>query len=90
MKRDVAWVVERCLTYRQVKAEHHRPHGQLQPLEIPLWKWDQISMDFITKLPRTARGVDAIWVIVDRLMKSAHLLAISESSYTEKLDEFYV
>ncbi|XP_052627225.1 uncharacterized protein LOC128133734, partial [Lactuca sativa] len=71
-------------------AEHQRPHGKLQPLEIPEWKWEQITMDFITKLPRTARGVDAIWVIVDRLTKSAHFLAISESSSAEKLAEIYV
>ncbi|XP_052622433.1 uncharacterized protein LOC128127784, partial [Lactuca sativa] len=90
MKRDVAWFVERCLTCRKVKAEHQRPHGKLQPLEIPEWKWEQITMDFITKLPRTARGVDAIWVIVDRLTKSAHFLAISESSSAEKLAEIYV
>ena len=49
-----AWVVERCLTCRQVKAEHQHSHGKLQPLEVPHWKWEQISMDFITKLPRTA------------------------------------
>ena len=90
MKRDVAWFVERCLTCRRVKAEHQRPHGMLQPLEVPKWKWEQITMDFITKLPRTARGVDAIWVIVDRLTKSAHFLAISESSLAEKLAEVYV
>ena len=75
--------VERGLTCRRVKAEHQRPHGKLQPLEVPEWKWEQITMDFITKLPRTARGVDAIWVIVDRLTKSAHFLAISESFSAE-------
>ncbi|CAH1435415.1 unnamed protein product [Lactuca virosa] len=84
MKRDVAWFVERCLTCRRVKAEHQRPHGKLQPLEVPQWKWEKISMDFITKFPRTARGVDAIWVIVNRLTKSAHFLAISESSSAER------
>lgn len=71
MKRGVAWVAERCLTCRWVKAEHQHPHGPLQPLEIPQWKWEQISIDFITKLPRTVYGVDAIWVIVDPLTKSA-------------------
>ena len=60
IKRDVTWVVERCLTCRRVKAEHQRSHGPLQPLEIPQWKWEHISKDFITKLPRIARGVDAI------------------------------
>ena len=90
MKRDVAWYVERCLTCRRVKAEHQRPHGKLQPLEVPQWKWEQISMDFITKLSRPARSVDAIWVIVDRLTKSAHFLAISESSSAERLVEMYI
>ena len=85
MKRGVAWFVERCLTCRRVKAEHQRPHGKLQPLEIPEWKWEQITMDFITKFPRTTRGADAIWVIVDKLTKSAHFLAISESSSAERL-----
>ena len=60
MKRDVAWYVERCLTYRKVKAEHQRPHGKMQPLDIPMWKWEDITLDFITTLPRTACGVDAI------------------------------
>ncbi|KAL4555554.1 hypothetical protein LXL04_038176 [Taraxacum kok-saghyz] len=88
MKRDVARYVEECLTCRKVKAEHQRPHGKLQPLEIPVWKWEHITMDLITKLPKTPRGVDAIWVVVDRLTKSAHFLAIQESSSAEKLAEF--
>ena len=90
MKRDIAWFVERCLTCRMVKAEHHRPHCKLQPLEIPMWKWEQITMDFITKLLRMAKGFDAIWVIMDRLTKSAHFLAIQESSSAEKLADMYV
>ena len=90
MKRDVARCVEECLTCRKVKAEHQRPHGKLQPLEIPVWKWEQITMDLITKLPKTPRGFDAIWVIVDRLTKSAHFLPIQESSSAEKLAEIFV
>ena len=90
MKRDVAWYVERCLTCRKVKAEHQRPHGKMQPLDIPLWKWEDITMDFITKLPRTARGVDSIWVIVDRLTKSAHFIPIPESISAEKLADIYI
>ena len=80
MKLDIAGFFERCLTCRMVKAEHQRPHGKLHPLEVPIWKWEQITMDFITKLPRTAESFDAILVIVDRLTKSAHFLAIWESS----------
>ncbi|KAJ9546856.1 hypothetical protein OSB04_019399 [Centaurea solstitialis] len=90
MKRDVARYVEKCLTCLRVKAEHQRPHGKLQPLYIPVWKWEHITMDLITKLPRTIRNVDAIWVIVDRLTKSAHFIAINESSSSEKLADIYV
>ena len=70
------------MTCRVVKDEHQRPHGRLQPLFVPMWKWEQISMDFITKLPKTEKGFDVIWVIVDRLTKNAHFLEIRESSLT--------
>ncbi|GKC09208.1 putative reverse transcriptase domain-containing protein [Tanacetum coccineum] len=71
MKRDIAIYVSKCLTCSKVKAEHQRPSGLLQQPEIPEWKWDKITMDFITKLPKTKSGHDTIWVIVDRLTKSA-------------------
>ncbi|KAJ9541386.1 hypothetical protein OSB04_027892 [Centaurea solstitialis] len=90
MKRDVARYVESCLTCLKVKAEHQRPHGKMQPLEIPEWKWENITMDLITKLPKTPRKFDAIWVIVDRLTKSALFLAIQESSTAEQLAKIYV
>ncbi|KAJ9561460.1 hypothetical protein OSB04_006620 [Centaurea solstitialis] len=90
MKRDVARYVEKCLTCLRVKVEHQRPHGKLQPLDIPVWKWEQIMMDLITKLPRTSRSYDAILVIVDRLTKSAHFIAIRESSSAEALADIYV
>ncbi|GJS24204.1 putative reverse transcriptase domain-containing protein [Tanacetum coccineum] len=77
MKRDIATYVSKCLTCSKVKAEHQRPSGLFQQLEIPEWKWDKITMDFITKLPRSKNGHDTIWVIVDRLTKLA-LLAIRE------------
>ncbi|GJS54734.1 hypothetical protein Tco_0628096 [Tanacetum coccineum] len=73
-----------------VKAEHQRPSGLLQQPEIPEWKWDKITMDFITKLPRSKSGNDTIWVIVDRLTKSAHFLAIREDYSTERLAKIYV
>nr|GEU69461.1 putative reverse transcriptase domain-containing protein [Tanacetum cinerariifolium] len=72
MKKDIAEYVSKCLTYLKVKAEHQRPSGLLQQPEIPVWKWEGIFMDFVTKLPRTSSGDDTIWVIVDRLTKSAH------------------
>ncbi|KAJ9563166.1 hypothetical protein OSB04_008326 [Centaurea solstitialis] len=73
-----------------VKAEHHRPHGKLQPLEIPEWKWEHVTMDLVTGLPRTVSRHDAIWVIVDRLTKSAHFIAIKEASPSEELADIYV
>ncbi|GJV86803.1 putative reverse transcriptase domain-containing protein [Tanacetum coccineum] len=89
MSRDIATYVSECLTCAKVKAEHQRPSGLLQQPEIPEWKWENITMDFITKLPRTRSGHDAIWVVVDRLTKSAHFLAIREDYSTEKLARLY-
>ncbi|KAI3684814.1 hypothetical protein L6452_34040 [Arctium lappa] len=90
MKLDVANYVERCVTCLQVKAEHQRPYGSLQPLAIPEWKWDHIIMDFVTKLPKTLKGHDTIWVVVDRLTKSAHFLAMRETLPMDKLAKLYI
>ncbi|KAF5779194.1 putative nucleotidyltransferase, Ribonuclease H [Helianthus annuus] len=90
LKSDVAVYVGKCLTCAKVKAEYQKPSGLLQQPEIPVWKWEQISMDFITKLPRTPRGHDMIWVIIDRLTKSAHFLPIREKDSTGKLAEIYL
>ena len=76
MKPEIARFVAECDVCRHVKAEHQRHAGLLQPLKIPEWKWDEIGMDFITGLPRTQAGNDAIWVIVDRLSKVAHFLPV--------------
>ena len=81
MKRDIAEFVAKCLVCQQVKIEHQRPTGLLQPLPIPEWKWEHITMDFVTGLPRTPKGHDAIWVIVDRLTKSAHFLPIKTTFF---------
>ncbi|GKE17234.1 putative reverse transcriptase domain-containing protein [Tanacetum coccineum] len=89
MKRDIATYVSECLTCVKVKPEHQRPSGLLQQPEIPEWKWESITMDFIIKLPITRNGHDAIWVVVDRLTKSAHFLAIHEDYNTEKLARLY-
>ncbi|GJX29960.1 putative reverse transcriptase domain-containing protein [Tanacetum coccineum] len=90
MKKDIAMYVSKCLTCSKVKAEHQKPSGLLQQPEIPEWKWENITMDFITKLPRTSSGHDSIWVIVDRLTKSAHFLAVREDYKTEKLARLYI
>ncbi|XP_057459254.1 uncharacterized protein LOC130749915 [Actinidia eriantha] len=90
MKRAVADFVSTCLTCQQVKAEHQRPAGLLQPLEIPEWKWEHITMDFVTALPRSQRQHDAVWVIVDRLTKSAHFLPIRMTDSVDVLGRLYV
>ncbi|KAJ9544252.1 hypothetical protein OSB04_023959 [Centaurea solstitialis] len=90
MKRDVAKYVEKCMTCLRVKAEHQMPHGKLQPLETPKWKWEHVTMDLVIGLPRMIRKHDAIWVVVDTLTKSAHLIAIREASSSEVLADIYV
>jgi len=82
--------VQKCLTCAKVKAEHQKPYGKFQQLEIPEWKWDHITMDFVTKLPRTPRGHDMIWVIVDRLTKSAHFLPVRETAPMENFATLYI
>ncbi|GKC63875.1 putative reverse transcriptase domain-containing protein [Tanacetum coccineum] len=90
MKRDISTYDSKCLTCSKVKAEHQRPSGLLQQPEIPEWKWDKITMDFVTKLPRSKSGHDSIWVIVDRLTKSAYFLATREDYSTEKLARLFI
>ncbi|GKC36833.1 putative reverse transcriptase domain-containing protein [Tanacetum coccineum] len=85
MKADIATYVSKCLTCAKVKAEHQRPSGLLVQPAIPEWKWDNIMMDFITKLPKSSHNFDTIWVIVDRLTKSAHFLPIRENDPLDKL-----
>jgi len=76
MKKEIAAYVARCDTCCRVKAIHMKPAGLLQPLSVPDWKWNDISMDFIIGLPTTQKENDSIWVIVDRLTKSAHFLPV--------------
>nr|GEU83282.1 hypothetical protein [Tanacetum cinerariifolium] len=85
MKANIATYISKCLTCAKVKAEHQRPSGLLVQPVIPEWKWDNITMDFITKLPKSSQGFDTIWVIVDRLTKSAHFLPIGENDPLDKL-----
>jgi hypothetical protein len=89
MKRDIVEWVSKCFTCQRVKAEHQRPSGLLQPLEIPEWKWEHLAMDFVVGLPRTRANHDAIWVIIDRLTKSAHFLPINERYSLDKLVRLY-
>ena len=74
----------------RVKAEHQVPSGLLQPIRIPEWKWDRITMDFVVGLPLTGRKHDSVWVLVDRLTKSAHFLPVRTDYSLDKLVELYI
>nr|GFB41389.1 putative reverse transcriptase domain-containing protein [Tanacetum cinerariifolium] len=90
MKADIAIYVRKCLTCAKVKAEHQRPPGLLVQLEIPVWKWDNITMDFFTNLPKSPQGYNTIWVIVDKLTKSAIFAPMRETDPLEKLAKLYL
>ncbi|GKG12275.1 putative reverse transcriptase domain-containing protein, partial [Tanacetum coccineum] len=85
MKADIAIYVSKFLTCAKVKAKHQRPSGLLVQPAIPEWKWDNIMMGFITKLPKSSQGFDTIWVIVDRVTKSSYFLPIRENDPFDKL-----
>jgi hypothetical protein len=78
MKVDIAKYVAECDTCHRMKADYLKSAGVLQPLSIPTWKWGDVSMDFIVGLPITARKKDSIWVIVDRLAKTVHFIAVQQ------------
>ena len=90
MKQDVADFVSRCLVCQQVKAEHQKPPITLHPLLILEQKWEHITMNFVIGLPHTQTDYDAIWVIVDRLTKSVHFLAIRNNFYLDRLARLYI
>ncbi|GJV92965.1 putative reverse transcriptase domain-containing protein [Tanacetum coccineum] len=90
MKAIIAEYVGKCLTCSRVKAECQKSSGLLVQPEIPMWKWERITMDFITKLPKISNGHDTIWVIVDRLIKSAHFIPTRETDSMETLTRLYI
>ena len=90
MKKDVAEFVAQCPNCQQVKVEHQKPAGLVQEIAIPLWKWEAINMDFITGLPRSHRKFDSIWVIVDRLTKSAQFLPVRATFSIEHYAGLYI
>nr|GFB93688.1 putative reverse transcriptase domain-containing protein [Tanacetum cinerariifolium] len=87
---DIATYVSKCLTCAKVKAEHQKPSGLLVQQEIPEWKWDNITMDFVTKLPKSLQDNDTIWVILDRLTKSVIFTPIRETNPMDKLARIYL
>nr|GFB88393.1 putative reverse transcriptase domain-containing protein [Tanacetum cinerariifolium] len=80
----------KCLTCLKIKVEHQRPSGLLQQLEIPEWKWERIAMDFVMKFPKTSSRHDSIWVIMDRLTKSAYFLLMRKDYKKDKLARIYL
>nr|GEY11430.1 hypothetical protein [Tanacetum cinerariifolium] len=90
MKAEIATYVSKCLTRAKVKAEYQKPSGLLVQPVIPVWKWENITMDFVTKLSNTSTSQDTIWVIVDRLTKFAYFLPMQETDSMEKLSRQYL
>nr|GFA01308.1 retrotransposon protein, putative, Ty3-gypsy subclass [Tanacetum cinerariifolium] len=89
MKADIATFISKCLTCAKVKAEHQKPSGLLQQPEILEWKWEKITMNFVSGLPRTPCGYESIWVIVDHLTKSVHFLPMKKTYSIEKLAQLW-
>jgi hypothetical protein len=90
MKCETAHYISECDTCQKVKTDYMKPGGLLQPLSIPEWKVDDISMDFIVGLPLTAHKFDSIWVIVDRLSKSAHFISVHTRFDARKYAKIYI
>jgi hypothetical protein len=90
MKREIAKYISECDICQRVKASHLKTAGVLQPLTIPSWKWEDISMDFIVGLPNTSQKYDSIWVIADRLTKTAHFLPVHTTYNAKKYAEIYL
>ena len=90
MKRDIAQFVANCQICQQVKAEHQRPARLLQPLPIPEWMWDHITMDFVIRLPRTKNKKNGVWLIVGHLTKSAHFLTMKTTDSMNSLAKLYI
>jgi hypothetical protein len=90
MRHEIAKYVSECDICQRVKASHLKTTGILQPLPIPSWKWEDISMDFIVGLPHTSLRHDSVWVIVDRLTKTAHFLPVHATYNAKKYAEIYL
>ena len=90
MKVDIVGRVARCDICNKIKAEHQTSTKLLKRLDVPMWKWKSISMDFIVGLRQTPKGHDSIWVIIDRLTKVAHFISTKNDYRTEKLTDLYV
>ena len=90
MKKDMAEYISRCMKCQQVKVEHQHPAGLLHPLPVPEWKWEVISMDFITGLLMTWRQHDSIMVVVDKLTKAAHFIPVKSTHKTDDIANIFM
>ncbi|WVZ76299.1 hypothetical protein U9M48_024286, partial [Paspalum notatum var. saurae] len=90
MKREIAKYVSECDVCQRVKAHHLKPAGMLQPLAVLAWKWKDIHMDFIVGLPRTQKGYNSIWVVIDRFTKSAHFIPVETTYRAKQYAELYI
>lgn len=90
MKREIVKYVAQCFTCQQVKTKHQQSAGPIQSLHIPKWKLEEIEMDFVVGLSNVMGEQDAIWVVINKLMKSAHFIPIKVTNSMQKLDEIYI
>jgi hypothetical protein len=90
MKREIVEYIAKCLECQRVRAKHRHPAGLLQPLPIPEWKWEVVTMDFITKFPRTSKQHDAIMVVVDKLTKATHFIPMKVTHKETNVDDIYM
>ena len=90
LKKDIAQYLAQCIECQQVKAEHRHPVGLLHPLPIPEWKWETISMDFITGLPTSTRQNDSIMVVVDKLSKTTHFIDVKSTYNTMEIANIFM
>jgi hypothetical protein len=90
MKKDIAQHGAQCDTCQRTKAEHQKPAVLLQPLPVPEWKWEEIGMDFVVGLPRSPKGNDSIWVIIDRFSKVAHFILVKTTYGGATLAQLYL
>ena len=90
MKKDMTEYISRCMKFQQVKVEHQHPTGSLQPLPVPEWKWEVISLDFITEFPMTWRQHDSIMVVVDKLTKAAHFIPVKSTHKTDDITKMFM
>jgi hypothetical protein len=90
MKKEIVEYIAKCWECQKVKDEHRHPTSLLQPLPIPEWKWEVVTMDFITKLPRTNKQHDSIMVVVDKLTKAAHFIPVKLTHKETNVVDIYM